>query len=225
MNGNRVTVIALAISLSISGCNSGGEERQATATQASSNIAQQIKSTVERDSQVINAAMAAFFEDADWQSFEWQEGDTVVLAPEWDTDVRSSFYYEVQSTLENYGSDGTDEEWLAKLRSVVSEMEPPKDLELEVAEPLDRLILDENIVLKEYSTWRSTPGNKFLTDGVPGKVRVRGTVAAPTYSADGKYALLGMGASWSRHGAGIAFFLERNGQAWHVFHVESMFVL
>lgn len=225
MNGNRVTVIALAISLAISGCNSGGEERRATATQASSNIAQPIKSTVVQDSQVINAAMATFFEDADWQTGEWQEGDTIVLAPQWGTDVRPSFYGAVQFFLENYGSDGTDEEWFAKLVSAFGEMQPPQEPELEVAAPLESLNLDERIVLSEYSGRRFTSENDLLKDEVPGTIRVEGTVSAPTYSPDGGYALLGMSASWSMHGASVQFLLERIESGWKVVHVESIFYL
>jgi hypothetical protein len=170
------------------------------------------------DSQVVNAALLSFFEKADWQTFEWQQGDFVLVEPELKADKK------------------TPEDYVSVLKQLVRDSEEPNQSLKTLAEKykkgasrgkfdLASLELDSRIVIDSPEARGAKEGMIRNREGTFGTIRATGRLLPPLYSSDRQSAIVRWLSSWSfgRHGAWVAFVLQKIDDKWKVVLVQPKY--
>lgn len=185
------------------------------------------------DAAVINAAMLSFFQPAEGALESlgtWYEGDTIVVRPAWSSPERPDFEGEIRGSLVWYDAftDGKPKaEALRKIQASIKK--PAQPLRIGAVQPLDKLKLDDRIVLSNVKLdWLHMLSDLKVKNaaGKVGTVRAMGSLGAVGYSSDGQYACVKLSnVPWSRHDAMLRFFLVRVYEAWAVVHVWDIYRL
>ncbi len=179
MNGRAAKFLACAVVSATLGC---GDSREGTGTAPEAPI---------------NAAVQAFY-DPKWAGLtDWSTGDFVVVTLQYSSESPTNFDAKLAEMLRSVQRQGQlpgdkdAEILLSKISGSIdhSRQVPPS----RPATPLQAMQLDSRIVLFDMGNFGSngttvtTISNRL---GKSGSVRLSGSLEPPTYSADGRYAIV-----------------------------------
>lgn len=201
------------------------------------------------DEAVLNAALLSFFQKSTWHRPEWDEGDFVVLAASWipprdgdgegrvrdlkpllDALLKSNQALLLRLKPEDDAEQIDDlNKSLPKVRQL-RDLAKAGDFKIGAPAPLNALVLDRRILLEDKLRpersrygWSDGESRIIVQSGKEVTVRVRARLSPPTYSLDGRLALLTLLVPWSIHSATLNFYLQRVGSKWEVAHVEAIY--
>ncbi|HVT13409.1 MAG TPA: hypothetical protein VHE55_14175 [Fimbriimonadaceae bacterium] len=174
------------------------------------------------DAQVIEAGLLSFYDKTAWNGL-WNVGDFVVIDPKYASSVRGQFVDELADMRgsHQWGKETKEVTLLddVRKRSGAGKSQGP------AIEPLASMPLDARIITDDASRypsrfWSSTPVAITNRLGRKGDIRMSGFVNLPSYSPNGRYAILGItGIPWSMHSADVMMLLERRADGWKVIDV------
>lgn len=179
------------------------------------------------DAAVINAALLSFFQPAEGALESlgtWDTGDYVVVSPAWDSPERPDFEGEIRGSLVWYDAYTDGKPKAEALRKILTSIKKPSQpLRFDAVQPVDKLKLDDRIVLRNVKLELFQMLSDVKVKNAAGKVGTvcaMGRLGAVGYSADGQYACVELShVPYSRHDAILRFFLVRVYEAWAVVHV------
>jgi hypothetical protein len=181
------------------------------------------------DGSVINTAMATLLDD-DWAGpIDKSQSWCVVLDSKWSPSERPTFEsaierviveVEVKDIFSPEDESGKADRIRAVLDSVDTDGQsyvPP------TLEPLSHLRLIDDLVVvdAEASFFDYKPGDDFGDSGGGRTVLTSGQLAPPSYSLDGRYAVIELEMSPFRHSRNTSWILERTYNEWRVIFVHD----
>ena len=198
------------------------------------------------DRDVIQTAMLSFFTNEEWHAADWTPKKHVVLRPTFTSKERQPFAtalkeakkraQEVLRYFEKLPKAKLDAEqqarWKREIHRTESDLIALVDIEKHMLE--GSAYAPEPIKQPKYLNWDkriivTDKSSRFMfrDDKNSDKSLERWTVYAypdpPTYSENGRYALLNLSIPWSIHSCNIMFFFERQKGKWVRKLVQSQF--
>lgn len=186
------------------------------------------------DAEVIDMAILQFFtrnEENWWQRGEWRNGTTVVVTPQYYEKTRGSAAKVLEEWIESsngYESNPKDaaraRRELAPLRAMLKEVKAAKG-DFRTPKLLAPMFLDlcpNALAVEPIPGPHSWRGAK-LPSGIRGSIRALASIGPPSYSLDGRFALVKMSVAWSIHSADVLIGLRQDSAGWKRIFARSFF--
>jgi hypothetical protein len=199
------------------------------------------------DRDVIQTAMLSFFVRQEWHSADWKPKQHVILRPSFRPASRADFSLSVKEGIREaqrnvahlesaIGTPKTDpattKRWKRALQVAEAELSGLAAIQKNMlgapaykASPIVQpgsLTWDKRILVTDKSN-RPRFGPDNNRDASLETWTVYATAAPPTYSPNGRYALIQLHIPWSMHSSDITFYMERVGEKWVQKVVQSKF--
>ncbi|MBS1715207.1 MAG: hypothetical protein JST30_12810 [Armatimonadetes bacterium] len=202
------------------------------------------------DRDVVQTAMLSFLKHEPWYASDWKPKDYVVLGTKFRETERVSFTSALDHLRESVDADlkGIREglattahetkadverlrRELARLERSKKSLDAIKDADTDSGPryvpqgiaPLAGRSWDKRIKVTDKS-------NRFLfrrddknADPSLEKWTVYGYASPPSYSSNGRYAIVGLGIPWSMHSSLVTFFLQRTAEGWKISATHATF--